>query len=493
MPADPTAHVGPDDPRYPALVRGFNLRWVGSPAFVQLCDSTEDVRAAVQHAVDHDLRVTVRGGGHCYEDFVSGNDGGMIIDLTPMHDVGFDAAAGAYVIEGGCTLWNVYWNLYRRYGVALPAGSCYSVGAGGHITGGGYGLLARLHGLTVDHLDAVEVVHVGEDRQARVVVVARDSADEDERGLLWAHQGGGGGNFGVVTRFFFRELPRAPSEAHLVTMAWNWKNPDGTPLGLRAFAAIVRNYGEFFAAHSAVGSPYSGLFALLHLFQSANGQITLAAQYVGDEPERLDDFVAAMCGGAAPPPVAPRAGVGYHATPPPTISPRCLPWLYATQLLDGSGPNQRGKYKSAYMRRPFPDEQIAILYDALSAPSHPNRQALVQVDSYGCQVNAVAPGATPVPQRSSIMKLQYQTYWTDPADDAPNLAWIRGLYERMYGPRGPVPDALMDGCYVNYPDVDLVDWQQLYYKDDYARLRAVKARWDPLDVFHHRQSVELPP
>ncbi len=354
MPADPTAHVGPDDPRYPALVRGFNLRWVGSPAFVQLCDSTEDVRAAVQHAVDHDLRVTVRGGGHCYEDFVSGNDGGMIIDLTPMHDVGFDAAAGAYVIEGGCTLWNVYWNLYRRYGVALPAGSCYSVGAGGHITGGGYGLLARLHGLTVDHLDAVEVVHVGEDRQARVVVVARDSADEDERGLLWAHQGGGGGNFGVVTRFFFRELPRAPSEAHLVTMAWNWKNPDGTPLGLRAFAAIVRNYGEFFAAHSAVGSPYSGLFALLHLFQSANGQITLAAQYVGDEPERLDDFVAAMCGGAAPPPVAPRAGVGYHATPPPTISPRCLPWLYATQLLDGSGPNQRGKYKSAYMRRPFP-------------------------------------------------------------------------------------------------------------------------------------------
>lgn len=487
MPDSPTARVGPGDPRYPTLVRGFNLRWVGAPSFVQLCDSAQDVRAAVQHAVDNDLRVTVRGGGHCYENFVSGNDGGVIIDLTPMHGVYRDEVAGAYVIEGGCTLWNVYWNLYRRYGVALPAGSCYSVGAGGHITGGGYGLLARLHGLTVDHLDAVELVHVDGEGKAHIRVVARDSAEADERSLLWAHQGGGGGNFGVVTRFFFRELPRAPGEAHLLTMAWDWQH-----LGPDEFTTIVRNYGEFFAANSEVGSPYSGLFGLLHLFQRANGQITLAAQYVGDEPQRLDEFKAAMLAGEAPAAVAPRGPVGYHGTSAPTISPRRLPWLYATQLLDGSGPNQRGKYKSAYMLEPFPDDQIAVLYAELADPQHPNPQALVQVDSYGCEVNAVAPGETAVPQRSSIMKLQYQTYWTDPADDEVNLAWIRGLYERMYGPRGPLPDALMDGCYVNYPDVDLEDWQYLYYKDDYARLTAVKGRWDPLDVFNHAQSIELP-
>jgi hypothetical protein len=144
------------------------------------------------------------------------------------------------------------------------------------------------------------------------------------------------------------------------------------------------------------------------------------------------------------------------------------------------------------MLEPFPDDQIAVLYAELSDPDHPNPQALVQVDSYGCAVNAVAPGETAVPQRSSIMKLQYQTYWTDPADDAVNLGWIRRLYERMYGPRGPLPDAIMDGCYVNYPDVDLEDWQVLYYKDDYARLVAVKGRWDPLDVFNHEQSIELP-
>jgi hypothetical protein len=107
-------------------------------------------------------------------------------------------------------------------------------------------------------------------------------------------------------------------------------------------------------------------------------------------------------------------------------------------------------------------------------------------------VNAVDPAATAVPQRSSIMKLQYQTYWTDPAHDDANLGWIRDFYTAMYGPDGPVPDATMDGCYVNYPDVDLIDWRHLYYKDNYARLQHTKATWDPGNVFNHQQSIELP-
>jgi hypothetical protein len=177
---------------------------------------------------------------------------------------------------------------------------------------------------------------------------------------------------------------------------------------------------------------------------------------------------------------------------PASGSVRALPWLYATQTLNGVGANQRGKYKSAYMKQPFPEHQISAMWDALTNASHPNSQALLQVDSYGCQVNAVAPEATAVPQRSSIMKLQYQTYWTDPADDTPNLDWIRRFYDAMYGPDGPLPDAVMDGCYVNYPDVDLVRWQELYYQDAYSKLQKVKAAWDPGNVFNHRQSVEPP-
>ncbi|MGI8405403.1 MAG: BBE domain-containing protein, partial [Thermomicrobiales bacterium] len=60
----------------------------------------------------------------------------------------------------------------------------------------------------------------------------------------------------------------------------------------------------------------------------------------------------------------------------------------------------------------------------------------------------------------------------------------------MYGERGPVPDKVVDGCYVNYPDADLEDWQHLYYKDNYARLQIAKHRWDPRNIFNHRQSIE---
>jgi FAD/FMN-containing dehydrogenase len=483
------ARVTPDDPRYSTLVRGFNLRWVGRPSYVELCGSTDQVVQAVQQALDGDLRITVRGGGHCYEDFVSGNHGGAIIDLSPMNAVYPDETTGCHVIEGGATLWDAYTRMYNEYGVTIPGGSCASVGAGGHVCGGGYGLLSRLHGLTVDCLHGVEIVCVDGSGTARAVTVTRDSEDDAERLLAWANLGGGGGNFGVITRYLFRDPPPAPSEAHLFSHAWNWSDID-----YGSFAKLIANYGGFLAENSAVGSPFSGLFSLLHLTQRAGNcpQIALTAQYVGDEPRLLEEFARAVETGI-PSPTGQVAPVGFHGVAvarDPDI--RQLPWLYATQTLNGTGPNQRGKYKSAYMIEPFPSDQVETIWNCLTEPSNPNPSALLQVDSYGCQVNAVEPSATAVPQRSSIMKLQYQTYWTDSAQDDANLKWIRDFYTAMYGPDGPVPDGTMDGCFVNYADVDLVGWQHLYYKDNYARLQQAKATWDPGNVFNHQQSIELP-
>lgn len=474
----------PADPRYPALVRGFNLRFVGAPQYVHVCGSAEQVVQAVQAALDAGLRITARGGGHCYEDFVSGNDGGVIIDLAPLNRVG--RAADGFFIEGGCTLWNVYTQLYKQYGVTLPGGSCYSVGAGGHIIGGGYGLLSRKYGLTIDHLTAVELVHVDAQRRARLITVRRDAADPDERTLFWAHCGGGGGNFGIVVRYLFADLPLAPSYAYLTSLAWNWSDLDPPQ-----FRQLVQQYGAFLAQHSAVDSPFKDMFMLLHLTHKSAQQIVLTVQYVGEHVGLIDRFIHAMKLDRASL-TAQRVAVGYvHHRPMPPETQR-LPWLDATQTLNGSGPNRRGKYKSAYMIQPFPERQIDVMWQYLTTDSFSNPAALLQVDSYGCQINAVAPEATAVPQRSSIMKLQYQTYWNDPTDDAANLGWIRAFYTEMYGAAGPYPDGIMDGCYVNYPDADLVDWPYLYYKDGYPRLQQTKARWDAHNVFNHQQSIRPP-
>jgi hypothetical protein len=157
------------------------------------------------------------------------------------------------------------------------------------------------------------------------------------------------------------------------------------------------------------------------------------------------------------------AAVG-HGVPGGTTRAETLTWLQATQTLNGSGPNQRAKYKSAYMKASFPDDQIRAIHGALTDPHFVNPQALLQVDSYGCQVNVVPPSATAVAQRSSVMKLQYQTYWTS--------------------------NHVTDGCFINYPDVDLpASWPTLYYKSGYHELQQVKAPWDALNIFHHQQSI----
>ncbi len=476
--------IYPNDAQYADLRHGFNLRWVGSPAYVALCSTTPQVQQVVQDAVDKGLRITVRSGGHCYEDFAVGNDGGVIVDMSPMSGVTRDES-GRYVIDAGARLLDVYTTLDEQYGVTLPGGTCGTVGAGGHITGGGYGLLSRLYGLTVDYLDAVEVVHVTGEGRAETVVASKDSQDADEQDLLWGHTGGGGGNFGIVTRFLLKDLPPAPSEAHIFFHAFDWSAFDQA-----SFRLLMQNYGNFMAENSGPDSPYKGLFPGLAIPQ-AGGQIGLFGQYVGDQPELLQQYAQAIESGLP----APTASTGtrvHHRMVTQSSDFSTLPWLQATKNSSGSGPEQRGKYKSSYMNEPFPDDQIDVLWEFFMHPSYANPQAVLGIDGYGCQINAVDSAATAVPQRSSILKLQYQIYWTDAADDDQNLEWIRSFYTAMYGEQGPMPDGTMDGCYVNYPDADLTDWPTLYYKENYARLQQVKAKWDPLNIFNYSQSIRLP-
>ena len=485
----PGSRVLRGDPRYSTLVKGFNLRWDGSPQYVQVVSSTADVVAELQRCIDAGLRPTVRSGGHCYEGWVAQNDG-AIIDVSGLNRAGWDPTDEWFYVESGCTNWDVYNHLYRRYGRTLPAGSCYSVGAGGHICGGGYGLLSREFGLTVDWLYGVEVACVDENGHVEIVRATRDSSNEEELDLWWAHTGGGGGNFGIITRYLFRDLPVAPSEVGVAQVAWDWSKLKSSP---DAFHQLLRNYGTFFEEHSEPDSRFSSLFALLHLTRFAADHVSLTVQTTDSDNTQLEEFLGFMNQGMGVGRTSARGGVvGHHRLFVDAGSGWRMPWLDATQAFDGSGFNQRGKYKSAYMKKPFSGERSETLLKWLlveNAEFPANPQALVQVDSYGARINAVGSHETAVPQRSSILKLQYQTYWRNETDDDANFRWINGLYDEMYGPDGPVPDENVDGCYVNYPDGDLKNWAALYYGDNYARLQKAKAFWDPHNVFHHAQSI----
>src|SRR5204863_5569729 len=143
-----------------------------------------------------------------------------------------------------------------------------------------------------------------------------------EQLLMWGHLGAGGGNFGVVTKYFFRDPPRAPEVAYLQSVAWNWDD-----LTESSFGTLIDNYGAFLAANSDPGSPYAGMFALLHLFQRKAKQITLTVQYVGDDSPLLADFTGDIGAGL---PAATTARVVHPvlgSPAPASDSVRSLPWL----------------------------------------------------------------------------------------------------------------------------------------------------------------------
>ncbi|MFG3141744.1 FAD-binding oxidoreductase [Streptomyces sp. NPDC048211] len=521
LPALPVTAVTAADARYPDLVRGWNQRFVCAPETVFLPTTTDEVAEAVRRAVRDDKRLSIRSGGHCWEDFVHHPDVRIVLDMSALKAVYFDPEHDAFAVEAGALLLDVYERLYRGWGVTVPGGMCFQVGAGGHVSGGGWGLLCRRLGLVVDHLYAVEVVVVDRDGTVRTVVATRED-DDPARELWWAHTGGGGGNFGVVTRYWFRSpdtgtptgrepdpaalLPRPPAEVWVSAISWQWDE-----LGREDFVRLVANYSAWQVAHRAPGDPYSDVCSLLSLNHRSNGAIGLITQVAADDPgslRQLEDFLAAVTAGVRAPAGPVTTRMGEHGPMPELARPRRLPWMQATRYLGTANPTtndptQKGAFKSSYMRRDFPARHIDALYRHLAREDGGNPTASVMLSSFGGAVAAADDDATAFPHRDAAFKLAWMIWWDDPADEAGCLTWLREFYEDVYAETGgvPVPGPDTDGAFVNYPDRDLSDparnrssspWHELYYKANYPRLQRAKKRWDPRDVFRHRQSVRLP-
>ncbi|WP_424217612.1 FAD-binding oxidoreductase (plasmid) [Streptomyces sp. BI20] len=514
--AEPLTVVTPGDKRYKDLVRGWNQRWVANPDGIYLAETTAQVQQVVQESVRAGKRLTVRGGGHCWEDWVFNREVRMILDMSKMNRVYFDPAKNAVCVEAGAQLLNVYERMYRTWGVIVPAGMCFQVGAGGHVSGGGWGLLCRKLGLVVDHLYAVEVVSVQADGTARTHVATRE-AEDPHRDLWWAHTGGGGGNFGVITRFWFRSpgatgtdpsrlLPQPPSEVLLSAVSWPWAE-----MTRERFARLVRNYGDWHARNLRPGTVNDNLVSMLALNHRSNGYIGLVTQVdatVPDAERILDEFLAEITKGLdlAHEPLS--TPMGEFSAMTDLVRPRRMPWLQAARYMGTTNPtlndpSLRGDFKSSYYRTAMPDAHVDAFYRHLTREDLGNPTASVLLSSFGGQVAAVADDATAAPHRGAAYKAAWMIWWTDPGDEAKSLSWIREFYHGVYAATGGVPviDSVTDGCYVNYPDIDLHDpvyntsgvpWHRLYYKDNYARLQQIKKKYDPRDVFRHSQSVRLP-
>ncbi len=279
--------------------RGVNLRFKGHPSAILPITSIETLSSALQYAVNTGQRLAVRSGGHCLENFVDDPAVKILIDISGMKGIRYNGAMNAIEVQAGNTLGELYETLFNMWGTVLPAGEYPGVGVGGHIPGGAFGFLCRQHGLGVDHLYAVELLWVNKDKQVQLVVATRAEKDRN-RELWWAHTGGGAGNFGLVTRYWFRTpgmhssdprklLPAAPAVVETLEMEWYWQDMDAN-----IFQRLVGNFCSWSRDNARPGTKSCALFATLFLANRAAGKIQLKALLTDMSDELRTDFVSTL-------------------------------------------------------------------------------------------------------------------------------------------------------------------------------------------------------
>lgn len=504
------------DPRFEALKSGHNLRFPASDSEaadrILLCSSAEEAAEALRKVVAAGLRPTVRSGGHCYEGFVSSNPHGAILDLSLHNSVTRDEHSGAYCVAPGAVLGDVYLSLYKRYNLTLPAGSCFMVGAGGHISGGGYGLLSRLNGLTCDWLTAVDILTV--DAEGKVTLRRVDANHDAD--LFRACRGAGGGNFGIITSFRFDRLPTAPREVANISLFFPWQD-----MSEERFAELLMAFGDYWEKRGRDADTW-GLFSLLEITPKIRGYLGLHVQFckpdgtVGDIAvlneflDRFAPFQPVLMPTHRTPATAANSAAAHRQDPlrnhtnfKPGVQVR--PWINVTVGDGGSGEPTRAKYKSAYMKRNFTLAEAHEFYRFYTSDDRGVQDSVVSIDSYGGAMNRPElADTTAVAQRASIMKLQWQCYWRNATDDAQHLEAMDQLYTAVY--TGSHVDAQhqgtpwgdrYEGCYMNYPDIDMLRysyWPELYYGSAglYPFLQQVKRRYDPNNIFHSSMSIREP-
>jgi FAD/FMN-containing dehydrogenase len=340
-------------------------------------------------------------------------------------------------------------------------------------------------------------------------VIERHVDKEHDADLFRACRGAGGGNYGIITDFYFEKLPVAPSEVADAGVSFAWSD-----LTEAKFTKLLMRYGDFFEGRGKDKDTW-GLFTFFGVSPAAGPQarIGMHAQFCNPDGtakdvavlhEFFDSFkdlnpLPNAGGGGGRNAQAMAAPLRNLDGRPYDISYRH--WYDAT-VSGGVGGGSRGKYKSAYMKQSFTAEECAAAYRFMKTPSAGALGSVMAVDSYGGAVNDPARIAdTACSQRASVMKLQYQCYWRDAEQDPIHLKFMDDFYTAIYtGPQvgaeyqGTPMGPRFEGCYMNYSDADMLRykfWPELFYGtgDLYPFLIAVKKKYDPNNVFHSSMSV----
>jgi FAD/FMN-containing dehydrogenase len=431
----------PGDDGYDAARRVHNGMIDRRPALIARCLGTADIVDAVNYAVANGLEIAVRGGGHN----VAGNavcDGGLMLDLSLMQGVDVDPANRVARAQPGAT-WGRFNRETQLHGLATTGGVISTTGVAGLTLGGGLGWLMGKYGMAVDNLLGAEVVTA----DGRVLRAASD----ENADLYWAIRGGGG-NFGVVSSFEFALHPVGPMVSGGIVA-----HP------FERAGEMLRFFRDFTASLPDELTVFAGV---LH---APDGSGTKIAAMIACHCGSLDEGEAA---------VRPLKEFG----PPILDMMGPIPYSALNAALDAGFPQGALNYwKSAFIAD-LSDAAIDTIVDRFAAcPSPMSGMLLERFHGAGTRVD---PTATAFSQREPGYNFLVAAEWMDPAANATNVAWTRDAFAAM-------EPYLAGRRYVNYlgegEDASAVAEA---YGPNHARLRQVKTKYDPTNVFHLNQNIQ---
>lgn len=435
----------PSDSGYDVARRLWNAMIDKRPSVIARCRSTTDVAAAVAEANDDHLEIAIRGGGHSVSG-LSSTEGGMMIDLRPMNGVVVDPDRRRARVQGGALL-GEFDRATHDYGLATTGGMVHHTGVGGLTLGGGFGWLARLHGLACDNLASVEVVTASGE-------VLRASEDENAD-LFWGIRGGGG-NFGIVTEFEFELHEVGP----VLSVQLRFPPDEGR--------TVVRTFRD------VIASAPPELCGLLGV-SAGRG-----AGRLSDEPGDHDVFVWYAYVGAdlengerLGAPLRHRAKSAAEQ-----VDVVSYPDLQSATG-EASGPGRRHYWKGSLMW-----ELSDSFLDAFLERGRMLRGGCgIELFSLGGAITRIGENDTAYSNRGAAFDMLPAATWDDPAEDETNISLTRENWEAL------APFA-RSAVYVNDLGPDAVERVgEVYGSQKLERLAGLKARWDPDNVFHLNANI----
>jgi len=438
--------IQPSDEEYESARRVYNGMIDKRPALIARCSNVADVITAINFACDQQLLLAVRGGGH-NGGGLGTCDNGLVIDLARLHGIRVDPTARTVRVEGGCT-WGDVDHATHAFGLATPSGIVSSTGVGGLTLGGGIGHLTRQCGLTIDNLLEVDIVLAD---GSFVTANAAQNAD-----LFWAVRGGGG-NFGVVTSFLFR--------LHPIQTVY------GGPIlwSMAQAADAMRFYRDFIASASA---DFNGWFAFMkvppgppfpeHLH--AKTMCGMVCCYTGplDKAEALFQPLRQFG-----PPALDFAGP--------------LPYPALQSMFDSLLPAGMQWYWRADFVNELSDQAIAlnVKYGA-QIPTLLSQMHLYPIDG---AAHRLGNGDTAFSYRDAKWAQVIVGVDPDPANNTKITSWSKDYWLALH-------PYSAGGAYVNFMMEEGQERVQATYRDNYARLAQIKARYDPDNLFRVNQNIK---